>query len=62
MSGRRNDVIIGFPDDDDDRKLPKRIEIGGSWFEIPAYLRNMISELKDTIISYLKDKDDDNDR
>lgn len=61
MSVRRNDVIIGFPDDDG-KKPPKRIEIGGSWFEIPECLRNMISELKDTIISYLKDKDDDNDR
>lgn len=63
MSSRRNDVIVGFPDDDDDRrKTPRRIEIGGNIFEIPKYLWNMITELPDTIASLLRDKDDDNDR
>lgn len=54
-----NNVMIDFPDDEP--KPPKRIEIWWSIFEIPAYLRNMISELKDTIISLLKDRWDDND-
>lgn len=64
MSSRRNDVIVGFPDDDNDwyrKKVPHRINIWGERFIIPPCIRNMISELKDTIISLLKDRWDDDD-
>ena len=54
-----NDVMIDFPDDEP--KPPKRIEIWWSIFEIPACIRNMISEIGDTIRTLLKDRWDDND-
>lgn len=59
----RWETTLYFPDDDDDyrKKVPHKINIWWERFIIPPCIRNMISELKDTIISLLKDRWDDDD-
>ena len=58
------ETTLYFPDDDNDwyrKKVPHKINIWWERFIIPPCIRNMISELKDTIISLLKDRGDDDD-